>query len=168
MNRWVRGAARGLAACFFLTFPLEAFARSRGWKMTGSGFIGSLAGVACARFLPTSPMACLCVILGVILFSAVVSEIAEEDFARKDDQRIVIDEWAGYLVSVAWLPPTAFTLWGGFLLFRLFDTTKPLGIHRLGHLPGGWGVVLDDVAAGVFANLLLRAALLCPLVKPIG
>lgn len=162
----VRWASRALASCFFLTYPVESFARRRGWTFTGSGLVGSLAGLLCARFLPTDPLKSVFTLVGVVLLSVVISDIAESDLKTKDDQRIVIDEWAGYLISVAFLPLTPGYLWAGFILFRIFDSTKPLGIRRLGHLPGGWGVVMDDVAAGGLAQLVLQLFLLCHRVFP--
>jgi phosphatidylglycerophosphatase A len=68
----------------------------------------------------------------------------------------VIDEWIGYWVSAAFLPRTPLVLGAAFILFRIVDTIKPLGIDRLGHLTGGWGVVLDDVAGGILVNAVLH------------
>jgi phosphatidylglycerophosphatase A len=47
----------------------------------------------------------------------------------------------------------------GFLLFRIFDVTKPFPARRAEKLPGGWGIVMDDVVAGVYANVVLRVIL---------
>ncbi len=126
--------------------------------MTGCGFIGSLAGVLCAPFLPADWHVVL-VLLGVIIVSVAISDLAEKEFGQKDDQRIVIDEWAGYLIAVAFMAPTSEVLFVGFVLFRFFDARKPLGINRFASLPGGWGIVMDDVAAGVCSNVLLHAYL---------
>lgn len=73
-----------------------------------------------------------------------------------DPQDIVIDEMVGMgvaLIGVGWSFPTAV---GGFLLFRLFDVLKPGPIRSLEKLKGGWGVVADDIAAGLLTNVLLR------------
>jgi phosphatidylglycerophosphatase A len=99
---------------------------------------------------------CSLVLIGVILVSVAVSDRAEELLGHKDDQRIVIDEWAGYLVSIAFLPQTPRVLLLGIVLFRIIDVSKPLGISRLGNIKGGWGVVVDDLAGGVVVNILLR------------
>ncbi len=88
--------------------------------------------------------------------SVAVSDAAEELLGHKDDQRIVIDEWIGYLASVALLPKTPLILLSGFVLFRLIDTLKPIGINQFAKLPGGWGVVMDDVAGGLLVNAILR------------
>jgi len=79
-----------------------------------------------------------------------------------DAKPIVIDEVVGMLVSV-WAVPIgshpAFALALAFFLFRVFDVWKPFPIRRSQRLPGGWGVVVDDVLAGVVTNLVLRLAL---------
>ena len=78
----------------------------------------------------------------------------------KDPGRVVIDEGVGYLVTVAFLPHSLGVAAAGFVLFRVFDIVKPPPVRQLERLPGGWGIVLDDVMAGVYGNLLIRGALL--------
>ncbi len=84
------------------------------------------------------------------------------DLGKKDPQIVVVDEVAGMLVTML---PMADVSWRavlyGFLLFRLFDITKPWPVRRFEALPEGWGIVMDDVAAGVFGACVmagLRAA----------
>ncbi|MVN75307.1 phosphatidylglycerophosphatase A [Hymenobacter sp. HMF4947] len=77
----------------------------------------------------------------------------------KDSYRVVIDEVAGMWVSMLFVPITSTSLLAGLVLFRFFDITKPLYISRMEQLPGGVGVMMDDVLAGVYANLLLQAGL---------
>ncbi|GAB3014790.1 phosphatidylglycerophosphatase A family protein [Spirosoma pulveris] len=84
--------------------------------------------------------------------------VVEEEWG-KDSYRVVIDELAGMCLTLLFIPITVKSLLVGLLLFRLFDIGKPLGIRKLEKLPGGWGVMLDDLLAGLYANLLLRAAL---------
>ena len=78
----------------------------------------------------------------------------------KDSYRVVIDEVAGMLVTLIWIPHNAWLLLAGFILFRFFDMMKPLGIRKLENLPGGTGVMLDDVLAGVYGNIILQAVVL--------
>ncbi|MCL6622919.1 MAG: phosphatidylglycerophosphatase A [Syntrophobacterales bacterium] len=66
---------------------------------------------------------------------------------------MVIDEAAGQLVALALLPPTWPAGLLGFLLFRVLDILKPWPLKALEHLPGGWGVMADDLAAGALAGL---------------
>jgi phosphatidylglycerophosphatase A len=74
----------------------------------------------------------------------------------KDNYRIVIDEVAGMCISLCFVPVRWPYLLGGLVLFRLFDIIKPLYIRRMEQLKGRWGVMMDDVVAGVYANLLLQ------------
>jgi phosphatidylglycerophosphatase A len=145
-----------LASCFFLTYPVVHWAKKRHSRLTGAGFIGTLAGLASTPWLPSDPLRAMLALGGAVFVSVAISDKAEELLGHKDDQRIVIDEWVGYLVSVVFLPKTMKLLILAFVLFRVFDTWKPVGIQRLARLPGGWGVVMDDVAAGVLVNAFLR------------
>jgi phosphatidylglycerophosphatase A len=73
----------------------------------------------------------------------------------KDPSIVVVDEWAGYLITVAAHPFSWITVVAGFVLFRILDVVKPYPARRLEDLPGGYGIVLDDVAAGIYGALLL-------------
>jgi len=85
---------------------------------------------------------------------------AEKIFNRKDSSYIVIDEIAGQQFALFLVPPEVLYIALGFLLFRLFDIMKPppAGFCQ-DHLPGGWGVVMDDVAAGIWTNIILLLAI---------
>ncbi len=80
---------------------------------------------------------------------------AEKIFWKKDSPKIVIDEIAGQLITFIAVPFTLGNVLAGFLLFRLFDIWKPV-FRRLEKLPGGMGVMLDDVAAGLCALAVLQ------------
>jgi phosphatidylglycerophosphatase A len=77
-----------------------------------------------------------------------------------DPQRVVIDEISGQMIALIplWQSLSPVGLIAAFVLFRAFDIIKPYPIRKLEHLPGGLGVMLDDVLAGVFAGLLIFAA----------
>ena len=77
---------------------------------------------------------------------------------RADPSHVIVDECLGMLWSLAGLPRHVGLWLLGFILFRLFDITKPGLIRRCEALPGGWGIMADDVAAGLLTNLLLRLA----------
>jgi len=83
-----------------------------------------------------------------------VSGKAEYLFKRKDSQKIVIDEIAGILISLFMLPHGFWIVLSAFIIFRLIDISKPFYI--LEKLPSGFGVMMDDVAAGIATNLILR------------
>ena len=96
-----------------------------------------------------------------LFFAAVwIAQIAEQQLNRKDPGCIVIDEIVGQSIALFHLPLTWRHLPAGFLLFRLFDIAKPPPARYLeSRLSGGWGVVLDDVAAGIMAHIVLRLGL---------
>lgn len=77
----------------------------------------------------------------------------------KDDKKVVIDEVAGMCITLLFIPVTGSALLAGLVLFRFFDIVKPLYIRRLERIRGGWGVMLDDVVAGVYANIILQLLL---------
>ncbi|MBN2466436.1 phosphatidylglycerophosphatase A [candidate division WOR-3 bacterium] len=77
----------------------------------------------------------------------------------KDPGRVTIDEVAGTLVTFFLNPVSIWGLGAGFLLWRFFDVVKLPFIDRSQDLPGGWGIMVDDVLAGVCANLVLRLSL---------
>lgn len=89
-------------------------------------------------------------------FSSWIAGQAERYWGKRDDQRIVIDEIMGFLVTMLWIPTTPRFIVTGFILFRIFDILKPFPIHRLERVKSGFGVVLDDVLAGVYANIILQ------------
>jgi phosphatidylglycerophosphatase A len=96
-----------------------------------------------------------------VTFAAYIAGRAEILFEDRDARPIVIDEMVGFLITLLWLPLNFLTLCLGFFLFRLFDIVKPPPISTVEkRLHGGWGIVLDDVLAGVFANVTLRLLLI--------
>jgi phosphatidylglycerophosphatase A len=100
------------------------------------------------------------VLIVFVFFAAFIAGRAEILFEDRDARPIVIDEMVGFLITLLWLPLNFLTLCLGFVLFRLFDIVKPPPIGILEkRLHGGWGIVLDDVLAGVFANVTLRLLL---------
>lgn len=75
----------------------------------------------------------------------------------KDSSKVVIDEVAGMMISLLFVPVTITNVLIALFLFRVFDITKPFFIRDLEKLPGGWGVMADDILAGIYANILLQA-----------
>jgi phosphatidylglycerophosphatase A len=100
--------------------------------------------------------------LAVIALALLVCGPAEKTLGH-DAHPIVLDEVAGMLVTVCGVPaighaypPHAITLAAGFVFFRIFDVWKPFPVGRSQELPGAFGIVIDDVLAGVYANLALQ------------
>lgn len=120
------------------------------------GTFGTLAGVPiCLLCLPLPWFLRLLVVLVLMALSIYIAGRAEEIYQKKDDQRIVIDEIIGLQVTMLPVTITTAHLCAGFVLFRIFDILKPFPLDNLQRLPGGWGVVLDDVGAGIYAGLLM-------------
>jgi phosphatidylglycerophosphatase A len=129
-----------------------------GYSPIAPGTLGTLIAIPLYHFLSEIPSPLYEITLvGFFFLSVWISENAEIFFRKKDDQRIVIDEMMGFLITMLWIPKTTRFILIGFILFRLFDILKPFPIRRLERsLKGGWGVVLDDVMAGVYGNIILQ------------
>ena len=84
---------------------------------------------------------------------------AKSTFGGHDSPKIVIDEIAGYFWAVVCLPKTAEFLVAAFILFRLFDWLKPFFIKKIDDMKNAAGIVLDDVAAGILANIILQCVI---------
>lgn len=100
-----------------------------------------------------------------LLFASLVSfkiaDMAERYFGKKDCQVIVIDEVVGVFFTMFLFPPTLAYLSAGFLIFRFFDIVKPFPAGWVDrNIKGGTGVVLDDIVAGIYANLSLHLLML--------
>lgn len=109
-----------------------------------------------------SPLAMGVALLSTLAFVALAvwaAGLAERSLGH-DASRIVIDEYAGFVISVLLLPKSLFVFGVAFVLFRALDIVKPFPARQAEALPGGTGVVMDDVVAGLYANLLLRVMLL--------
>jgi phosphatidylglycerophosphatase A len=138
-----------------------------GMRLPAPGTWGSLAGLLyftvffVGRLGPTGTV--LLNLLGLYIAVAICGE-AEFRLGRRDPGEVILDEFTAMpLCFIRWhdllgsLPPWAIFL-SGFALFRLFDIVKPLGIRKLQNLPGGWGVVVDDVAAALATCAVMHGA----------
>ena len=131
----------------------------RGRKWTGAGLLGTLEGLALWTLLPEAPAAYAAVVVAAVAAACWICGVAEKAFKTHDDSRIVLDEIVGVWVAAAWLPRTWTAVLLAFVLFRFFDSVKLPPYKWLERLPGGLGVVMDDVGAGIAANLLARLIL---------
>jgi len=110
-------------------------------------------------FFPGSSLIEIPVVI-LIFAVAVWSSHEAEKVLGHDAQEIVVDEVCGFLITVLLVDRGSFgVILAAFFLFRFFDVLKPWPVKRSQHLPGGWGVVIDDVLAGIYANLVLRVFL---------
>jgi phosphatidylglycerophosphatase A len=104
-------------------------------------------------------MLALIVLVGLTLGAIKISTIAAEILHAKDPQIIVADEIVGFMIANFLAPLRWAPLLLGFLLFRIFDIAKVYPAARLEKLPGGLGIVLDDVLAGVYAFVIVQTFL---------
>ena len=132
-----------------------------GYAPVAPGTAGSLVGLALFWALQGLPLGGQAAATALMFAAGVVAggRVARR-VGASDPSLVVADEVAGMWVSLLGLPLTAATAAAGFVLFRVFDVFKPYPARDLERLPGGWGIMCDDVMAGVYANLLLRAGLL--------
>lgn len=125
-----------------------------GYAPVAPGTAGSVVGLILYAPLSTaSRLGYVAVLAGVTGLGAWAADRAERHFGTRDDGRITIDEIAGMLLALAFLPVRLDVALCGFLLFRLFDVLKPPPARRAESLPGGLGVMADDLVAGLYANL---------------
>jgi phosphatidylglycerophosphatase A len=125
------------------------------------GTFGTLTALPLCYFLSfCSPGCGVVVIAAVIVLAVWLADASEKLINKKDPGCIVIDEIAGMLVTLAGLPFNFFTAATGCILFRVLDIFKPFPIRMLERkIPGGAGIVADDIAAGIIANVTLRIIL---------
>jgi phosphatidylglycerophosphatase A len=129
-----------------------------GFSPIAPGTVGTLAAVPFFLLLSLLPlwMYLLCV-FGIGLAACWAAGRAETIFGEQDPRSIVIDEVVGFFTVMIALPPTWPYLLAGFCLFRAFDVLKPPPIRLVERkVKGGYGVVLDDVLAALYAHIALR------------
>ena len=158
------GCATG-ASCAPLWAKLVATFFGTGLLRPGPGSWGSAATVVLwwlqSRWIQPSWQPAAATLLAAIAILVGIPAATRMSRATrlKDPQFVVIDEVAGQLITLIAVPVSWKSLLLGFILFRGFDITKPPPVRQLEHLPEGTGIVLDDVAAGLYALALMQIAL---------
>jgi phosphatidylglycerophosphatase A len=123
------------------------------------GTAGTVVGVLLYLLLAgLSPAVYLAACVLVAVIAVWTAGEAEQLLGKKDPGAVVIDEIAGFLISMILVPPAWTFIAAGFFLFRFFDVVKPWPLRRLQDLHGGLGIVLDDIGAGVYTNIVLQLA----------
>jgi phosphatidylglycerophosphatase A len=122
------------------------------------GTFGSILGLPLGFVLAELALPVAIAIAGLFVLGSIwIANVAEKLMQKPDPGCIVIDEIAGMAVTLVGLPVDLTTALMGFIIFRILDILKPFPIRYLDQrLVGGWGVVMDDVAAGIIANMILR------------
>ncbi len=96
-------------------------------------------------------------VVALTLAAIWISSLAEKLYGRKDPPQVVIDEIVGFMLTMIAMPPTAMYIIMGFVLFRVFDIIKPQPAGWINdRMRGGSGIVLDDIVAGLYANIVLQ------------
>ena len=166
---WLDGAAVCLATGLYLSYipstllgalsRAKLFQWARGRRWTGAGLMGTFEGLVLAPLLPATPLRFCAFWTCAVAASCWLCDRAEKVFGVRDDPRIVLDEVVGFWTAIAFLPPRLPVWMAAFVLFRVFDSWKLPPWSWLERLPGGLGVVADDVGAGVAANIGVRVLL---------
>ncbi len=131
-----------------------------GFLPIGPGSWGTLPGILlCWAMQPLSPLFYLFFIFALSGFGIYLATEAEKEFSKKDPGEIVVDEIIAFPLTMFLIPLGLKTLVLGFFLNRLMDTIKLWPCHSLQKLPGGWGIVLDDLVAAIYSCALMHLAL---------
>jgi phosphatidylglycerophosphatase A len=139
----------------------KLFSTSFGIGYIGKG-AGTIAAIACcmcwyAAWVGGYPPLLLSIIItAAITVIGVWSSGVVEKLWGKDPSRVVIDEVSGMAISLLFVPVSVKYLLFALILFRFFDIAKPMFIRKMESLPGGWGIMADDVLAGIYANILVN------------
>lgn len=139
---------------------LLAFGLGSGAAPKAPGTFGTLAAVPLYFLLqPLAPWNYLLVVIAMFFIGVWLCDRTSKDLGVHDHGGIVWDEWVGFLLTL-WLAPAGpGWLIGGFVLFRIFDIWKPWPIGWLDRrVGGGWGIMLDDIVAGLYGLMLLQLA----------
>jgi phosphatidylglycerophosphatase A len=138
-----------------------------GYVPVASGTAGSALAVA-LYFIPgfESPIIISLILLTVFVLGVKTSSIMEKRYGH-DPAEVTIDEVVGMWISLYLLPKTILVSLAAFFIFRLFDILKPLHARKFDKMLGGFGVMMDDVVAGIYANIVMRFALLIPFLREI-
>ena len=130
-------------------------------KNTGAGFLGTLWGIPLVLVLPQDPVLYLIAMLGVWTLALwVCKKVQFKGYTGHDNPKIVIDEIAGYATAMAFLPHRWPYLLAAFVLFRTFDTLKLGPVKTFDKMENAFGIVFDDVSAGLLANIVIQLCII--------
>ncbi len=132
-----------------------------GYIPAAQGTVGSLWGPALCYLLPSSWHLVFWLLIPLFFLIGVWASSVSERYWGHDPGRIVIDEVVGSFVTLAFIPLNAPVIVLGFLFFRFFDILKPPPIRKFENLPRGWGVMGDDLMAGIVSNIMIRIIIVC-------
>ncbi len=134
-----------------------------GYSPIAPGTLGSAVGLGIAFVLSGNLFQQIVGALVAMVLALWSAGPTARAMGQPDPKPIIIDEVAGMMITLISLPVSKRVYLGGFLLFRFLDIVKPPPLRQLQRLPGSWGILLDDLGAGLAANLILR--LILPLIS---
>lgn len=146
-----------------ITSKIIATGSGLGYIPIAPGTMGALGGMITGvllRYYTNTPDLFLCGFIILFFIAGVICSNFLEQIWGKDPSRIVIDEVVGMWLAMLFIPKGWVPILGAFIFFRLFDIYKPFYIRKTERLKGGWGVMVDDVVAGIYANLLIQLLML--------
>lgn len=121
------------------------------------GTVGSLLGFAPYFFLvKLNIWTNIVILIFLFLLGVVVSTHAEKLFSKKDSRQIVIDEIVGCIIFLLLVPHTKWCIIIGFVIYRVLDIIKPPPAYTLQRLPGGWGIMMDDLIVGIYTGIIIN------------
>jgi phosphatidylglycerophosphatase A len=129
-----------------------------GYIQKGAGTVTALGGCIAWYFIQVRGVNAWFTALGIFILLLIgiwSANVVEKEWGH-DSNRIVVDELLGMCISLFLLPVTWKYIAFAFILFRFFDIVKPLYIRKAESWPGGWGVMADDLLAGIYSNILLQ------------
>ncbi len=130
-----------------------------GYSPVAPGTAGSLLALILMIVWPLSSWYWLGIMFLFLAVGVWAGGLIEKD-KGEDPSLVVVDEMVGQWIALLFLPTYALKIYGAaFLLFRLFDVWKPYPIYQSQRFKGGWGIMMDDVLAGIYANILLQLVL---------
>jgi phosphatidylglycerophosphatase A len=140
--KWARWIATGFGVGYFPIMP---------------GTLGSLLGFSFFLALrPLPPVLYLFTLIAFIFLGVHTAGLSESFFQKKDASEIVIDEIVTMMGVLFLIPPSVGWWFAGFVAFRVFDILKPPPCRQFERLPGGWGVMADDLLAGAYTVVFLQ------------
>ena len=146
MKKWI---AQTIATFFYL-----------GYAPLAPGTVGTFGAIALFYLLSNfSTLVYSLFFLGFTIISIWASGEASVIFGKTDPGQVVVDEVCGYLVTMFLIPPSLRNIILGFFFFRFFDIVKLPPARKVECLPGGFGIVIDDVIAGIYSNIILQVVI---------
>ncbi len=150
----------------FLT-KLFASGLFSGYIPAASGTVGSLLAVG-VYYIPgfEYPLVFTTIIIIALLIGIKTAGVMEQHYGH-DPAEVTIDEIVGMWISLFLLPKNILLTLAAFFLFRFFDIIKPFPAREFDNMHGGFGIMMDDVIAGMYANIILQLVVLIPIIKVI-